>query len=143
MPLDRLLSSHFSLQLTVQREDIDLHQHVNNKVYLKWMEDIAWQHSLAVGIDETFHQKIGKILLVKSHQLNYLLPAKEGDQLEMQTWVNKPHNCCERKRFYKITEKTQQKCLFKGETTWVAVNLKTHKPCRFPQEYIDAYNASL
>lgn len=68
----------------VVASDLDGLNHVNNKVYLNWMESIAWQHSLSVGINQTTQQQIGKLMVVKQHQLNYLSPAKLDDKLVLR-----------------------------------------------------------
>src|ERR1700682_4434149 len=38
------------VELAVQPEDIDAYEHVNNAVYLTWLDRAAWSHSAALGV---------------------------------------------------------------------------------------------
>ncbi|BBP44104.1 acyl-CoA thioesterase [Thiosulfativibrio zosterae] len=126
----------------VQAQDIDLWQHVNNKVYLSWMEQLAWQHSLAVGIDIQVQQTLGKMMVVIQHELNYLAAAKQNELLELTTWLDpneKRLGCCKRKRYYRILRAQDQHEIFNGHTLWACMDIKTQKACRLPQAFISAY----
>ena len=39
------------LRTRVEAQDIDGLQHTNNAVYVKWCEQVAWSHSVALGLD--------------------------------------------------------------------------------------------
>jgi acyl-CoA thioester hydrolase len=125
----------------VVASDLDGLNHVNNKVYLNWMESIAWQHSLAVGINQATQQKTGKLMIVKQHQLNYISSAKLNDKLILTTWVDKPAGCCQRKRHYQFFRKTDtdKQIIFEAHSIWVCVDINTHKPAKFPEVFISAY----
>src|SRR6184192_3868678 len=38
------------VEIAVQPEDIDAYEHVNNAVYLTWLDRAAWSHSGALGV---------------------------------------------------------------------------------------------
>src|SRR6267142_2312403 len=38
------------VELAVRPEDIDAYEHVNNAVYLTWLDRAAWSHSTALGV---------------------------------------------------------------------------------------------
>lgn len=139
MPLVTDLPSHFYSEYSVQAADIDLHQHVNNKVYLSWMEELAWQHSLAVGINAETHQAHQKIMVVKQHQLNYHHAAKRGDILLLKTWVDKPIGCCQRLRHYQFIRKTDQAQVFSAQTLWVCMSTTTQKAAKLPKAFNQPY----
>ena len=44
------MSSLFDLQITVQPEHIDILGHVNNVVYVAWMQDVATAHIETLGV---------------------------------------------------------------------------------------------
>lgn len=129
----------FILPHTVTEDEIDLFHHVNNKVYLSWVEQVAWQHSLAVGIDETEQQRLGKIMVVKQHQLNYHRGCFLGDELLLGTWVGELINPRTRKRHYQFYRLSDEKLVFSGHTLWSCMDLKTYRGCTIPQDYMTPY----
>lgn len=129
----------FILEHRVKSDELDFLNHVNNKVYLAWMEHIAWQHSLSVGIDYDQQKEQGKIMVVKQHELNYLAPCFLDDKLLMGTWIGERIGCCQRKRHYEIYREADGKKIFSGHTIWVCMDLHTQKACKIPDLFIDAY----
>lgn len=123
----------------VTEDEIDFLDHVNNQVYLDWMIKISWQHSLAVGIDHDLQQQLGKIMVVKQHELNYHAPAYQNDKLIISTWIGEPEGCCTRKRYYQIIRESDQRKIFSGHTVWVCMDLATKKASQIPSEFINAY----
>ncbi len=43
------LADPFVIDIRVADEAIDAYQHVNNSEYLRWVEQISWAHSEALG----------------------------------------------------------------------------------------------
>lgn len=132
-------SKPFVLEHKVEADEIDFLNHVNNKVYLGWMEHIAWQHSLSVGIDYAKQQEENKIMVVRQHELNYLHACVQGDELLMGTWLGERIGCCQRKRHYEIFRKSDGKKVFDGHTIWICMDMKTQRACKIPDAFIKAY----
>ncbi len=72
----------FRYNFTVTKDAIDGNNHVNNVVYIKWMQDIAIMHSNAQGCDSKKYREIGGSWLIRSHFIEYLKPAFEGDEID-------------------------------------------------------------
>ena len=66
---------------------IDVHGHVNNQEYLRWMEEIAIEHSTAQGWPMERYLNSGASWYVRSHFIEYLRPALLGDEIAVCTWV--------------------------------------------------------
>ncbi|NVK38194.1 MAG: acyl-CoA thioesterase, partial [Gammaproteobacteria bacterium] len=45
------LANPFLMDITVQASETDRLGHTNNQVYLKWLEQISWQHIESLGMD--------------------------------------------------------------------------------------------
>ena len=80
-----LISPIYAKTITIPASAIDENGHVNNVVYVQWMQDIAVEHYAflggitAQGPDSTW--------VVRQHSIEYLLPAFEGEEIEIRTWV--------------------------------------------------------
>jgi acyl-CoA thioester hydrolase len=124
----------FKKNIIVPASVIDENGHVNNVVYVQWMQDIALEHygSLngvqAQGSDSTW--------VIREHRIEYLLPAFEGDEIEVQTWVANFRRVRSLRR-YQFIRKADGKVLARGETDWVFVDIKTGMPRAIPAEVIN------
>ena len=72
------------LKLRVGEEDIDGLGHVNNVVYLSWIQDVATDHWLSVASPE---QTAEIVWVVVRHEIDYERPAHLGDEIIARTWV--------------------------------------------------------
>ena len=77
----------FELPLRVTADDIDPLGHVNNIQYVKWMQTAALAHSAAQGWPHDEYVRLGAGWVVRSHTIEYLQPAYEGDEVVVVTWV--------------------------------------------------------
>ena len=81
------LPTPFIHRVAAQGPDIDAYGHVNNSVYLRWLDETAWAHSTALGISPEDCVRLARGMVVWKSQLNYLAPAFAGDGLEIATWL--------------------------------------------------------
>jgi acyl-CoA thioester hydrolase len=79
---------------------------------------------------------MGSTWFVKSHHIEYKLPAFEGDKLLLKTWIDEVGKITS-KREYEIYK--NEKLLAYGETEWIFVDINTHRPKRIPKEVIEKY----
>src|SRR5690349_20211247 len=77
----------FTNEFTVARDEIDELGHVNNQVYIGWMQDIAVAHSTAQGWPPQRYLSGGRVWVVRSHFVEYLLPLNAGDRIVIATWL--------------------------------------------------------
>ena len=116
----------FEMTISVQPADIDGQNHVNNTVYLRWVQDVATAHwkSLA-GADA--QEAIGWVVV--RHEIDYKSPANLGDQIVLRTWVGEASRL-KFERFTEILRKTDRQLLSKARTLWVPIDSTTGKPTR-------------
>ena len=129
----------FHVEHTVTEDELDFLGHVNNKVYLSWMEQVAWQHAKSVGISREMQERLNRILAVYENQMKYLGSCYGGDILNITTWIGEREGCCRRKRHFEITRLSDNKTVFTATATYVCIDLKTHKPKKIPAEFIELY----
>jgi acyl-CoA thioester hydrolase len=71
----------------VRHHEMDALGHVNNAVYLHYLEQTAIQHSAALGYSGERLRALGGLFIASRHEIDYLRPAVAGDLLQVVTWV--------------------------------------------------------
>lgn len=125
----------FNLAITVQPTDIDNLEHVNNVVYLRWVQDVAEAHWAAIAPEE---MKRKYSWLVLRHEIDYRNPAFLGDTLTARTWVS----TCEGVRSIrnvKFSHSTSGKLVAEAKTTWCLLDAQTGKPKRIEDDIISIF----
>lgn len=131
------VSSIYTKTFSIPRSAIDDNGHVNNVSYVQWMQDIAIEHYEAIGGVNPM-QLIGATWVVREHKIEYLLPAFEGDEIEIRTWVENVRRV-RSLRQYEFVRKSDGKILVRGETDWVFVDAKTGAPRAIPDEVYQVF----
>lgn len=126
---------------TVTRNDIDEQGHANNVAFVAWMQDAAVAHTKSLGWSSQQYKRLGAGWFARSHTIEYLLPAYEGDKLTVRTWVASMKKVTSVRR-YQIIRQFDRQVLAKAETTWAFVDYKTGKPTRIPPEISDLYKVA-
>jgi acyl-CoA thioester hydrolase len=120
----------FTLTITVSDEDIDNLQHVNNLVYVKWMDTIATTHWTYLTKENPLPQYVW---VVMRHEIDYLKQAILGDKIIVKTWVGETKGITSVRfmEFYKSAV-----LLVKAKTIWAMLDSKTFKPTRIRENVL-------
>ena len=113
----------FEMAIAVEPADIDALGHVNNVVYLRWVQDIAIAHwqAAASAADQAKLRWI-----VVRHEIDYKQPARLGDGILARTWVG----AATRIKFERHTELRRASdgvLLAKALTVWCPIDAVTGK----------------
>ena len=127
------------LTMTVPTSAIDVMGHANNVEYLRWLEQIAWDHTRALGLGWEKYQQLNRGMVARHTELEYLSPAFADDQLEIGTWIVENDQRISMVRRYQIRRPADGVTLLRGRTRWVCVAIDSGKPRRMPPEFIDGY----
>jgi acyl-CoA thioester hydrolase len=121
-PADRC---SFSLSVTAQAGDIDALGHVNNAVYLHWIQDVATAHWSAVA--PAAHRD-AYVWVVTRHEIDYLKQTLAGETLTLTTWVGDPKGA----RFDRFVEIAgpDGALRVKAVTTWALIDKATGRLAR-------------
>jgi len=122
--------AHFEMTVSVSTGDIDEQNHVNNTVYLRWVQGVATAHWQAVASPEA-QETIGWVVL--RHEIDYKTPAALGDKIILRTWVGKATRLTF-ERFTEIRRNGDGQLLSKARTLWCPINAQTGRPIRVPAE---------
>jgi acyl-CoA thioester hydrolase len=77
----------FVAHFRVRHHEMDALGHVNNAVYLHYLEQTAIEHSAALGFSGERLRELGGLFIASRHEIDYLRPAVAGDLLQVVTWV--------------------------------------------------------
>lgn len=122
---------------TVPQEAIDRNGHVNNVVYVQWMQDVAIMHSDATGGTKAAEDS-GGAWVARAHHIEYLRPAYEGDEIIARTWISDAQRATSQRR-YQFLRKGDETVIAHGSTDWVFVDAGSGRPRRIPQEVNACY----
>jgi acyl-CoA thioester hydrolase len=123
-------SAPFEMTVSVLPDDIDEQNHVNNTVYLRWVQEVATAHWRAIASLEA-QETIGWVVL--RHEIDYKASAAFGDQITLRTWVGKATRLTF-ERFTEIRRTSDGQLLSKARTLWCPINTQTGRPARVPAE---------
>lgn len=128
----------YEWKYTVPEDDIDGMGHVNNMAYVKWLVTVAVDHSSVQGWPPERYHELGYGWVVRRHIIEYLLPAFQGEDLVIQTWISELKRVkCQRK--YRIVRPSDGKKLVTAVTDWAFVSRETQSICRVPEELTTAF----
>jgi acyl-CoA thioester hydrolase len=118
---------------TVPENAIDVNRHVNHLEYLRWMQDLAIEHSAARGWAQERYQAAGIAWVVRSHSIEYLRPAFAGDALSLVTWVADLRSRSSLRK-YLVWRTSDRQVLAQAETRWVLVDVGSGRARAIPDE---------
>ena len=120
----------FELPLRVLPEDIDVRGHVNNIVYLRWVQEAATAHWNAGATEE---QKDEYVWVVVRHEIDYLRPALPGDDLVARTHVGEAAGA-KFDRHVEVWRASDNQLLARARSVWAALDARTGRPRRVGEE---------
>ena len=123
-------SAAFEMTVPVLTGDIDEQNHVNNTVYLRWIQDVAVAHWRAIASSYA-QETIGWVVL--RHEIDYKAPAALSDEIVLHTWVGKATRLTF-ERFTEIRRKRDRQLLSTARTLWCPINTQPGRPVRVPAE---------
>lgn len=129
----------FYIELIVVDEHIDRLDHVNNAVYLQYLEQAAWAHTEALGLNWSIYRELDTACVVKRHELDYLVAARLGEQLQVATWIAENDGRLAMWRAFQIRRVRDGRTVLRARTQYVTVGLSSGRPRRMPQRFVEAY----
>lgn len=122
----------FSITITVHKNDIDELGHVNNVIYVRWVQEVAAAHWDSLASPDIKQKYVWVVL---RHEIDYLSAAFENDHIIATTWVGES-NGARSERFVHLTDIKTGKIIAKAKTTWCMLNGVTMRPKRVDEEVV-------
>jgi acyl-CoA thioester hydrolase len=123
-------SPTYTMAFTALPEHIDIYGHVNNAVWVRWMEDVATAHWNLIAPRE--HQD-AYAWFVTRHEIDYRGNIREGESCEAITEIGKAPSGARFERRTSFRDK-DGKPLVSAVTSWAMIDRKTGRIMRVPRE---------
>ena len=114
----------YELCIEVRPEDIDELGHVNNVVYVRWVQEAATAHWRARARAE---DQDALLWVVSRHEIDYARPAFLDTDVIARTWVGTARRW-EFERHTELVRGSDGKRLARARTLWVPVDARTLRP---------------
>jgi acyl-CoA thioester hydrolase len=122
----------FELEFTALSEHIDELGHVNNAVWVQWIQEIAVAHWRSIAARE--HDDAYFWVVVR-HEIDYLRAAREGDRIAARTWVGNAPRGARFDRFVELSGSDGKTCV-RARTVWAILERATGRPVRVPPQVV-------
>ena len=127
----------FEFELTAHPEHIDILGHVNNAVWVQWMEQVAVAHWESVA--DPVH-KDAYFWVVVRHEIDYLRAAVEGDRILARTWVGDAPRGAKFDRHMEFVAQDGKICV-RARSWWAIIDKAAGRPIRVPPEVVAPFLA--
>jgi acyl-CoA thioester hydrolase len=133
--MDWDLPEPFIHRRIAQPGEIDAYGHVNNTVYVVWLDECAWAHSSAVGLGLDTCLRLQRGMAVHRTQVHYIKSALAGDEIEVGTWPVLNDNRLRIDRRFQVRRKADGETLLRALLHYVCIDLGSGRAKRMPVEF--------
>ncbi len=124
------MSGRFTLAITAAADDIDELGHVNNAVWVQWIQQIAVAHWQAVAPPEHIDTMVW---VVTRHAIDYRGNVAAGETVTGETWVPEPPKGARFDRHVRFVG-ADGKVKVEAVTTWALLERATGRLLRVRPE---------
>lgn len=127
----------------VLAEDIDGLNHTNNMVYVKWCQEVAWSHSISLGLDLERYKALDRAMAITRSEYDYLQASREGDEVVTGTWIVDWDRRLTMTRRFQVIRLDDGVTLLRATMQFACIELSTGRPRRLPQEFLSGYGPAI
>ena len=130
------------IELEVEAPDIDAYDHVNNAVYLTWLDRAAWSHSAALGVPLEKCVALRRGMAALRTEIDFVRAALSGDRVRVATWIAGSNGRLRVERRFHVVRARDDATLARARTEYVCINLDSGRAVRMPELFARAYRAT-
>jgi acyl-CoA thioester hydrolase len=131
----------YSRRFRVRHYELDSFGHVNNAVYVNYMQEAAIEASADAGFGPVWYQERGTGWVIRQLSIRYYLPSRYADELEVKTWISEVRRVSST-REYLITRTADGARVARARVNWIYLDLDKGQPTRLPAEITRAFEPS-
>lgn len=132
-----------TLMTRVSAQDMDGLNHTNNAVYVKWCEQVAWSHSVALGLDLDAYRRLDRAMAITRSEFDYLQASREGQEIAVGTWIVDWDRRLTMNRRFQVLRVDDGVTLLRGAMRFACIELSSGRPRRLPKAFIEGYGPAV
>ncbi len=125
----------FTRTFEARPEHIDMLGHVNNAVWVQWIQEIAIEHWEALAPAEHL---AAYAWVVTRHEIDYRGNLKAGESVTGKTWIPDPPRGARFDRHVSFTG-ADGKVRVQAKSTWAIIDRHTGRILRVPAELVETF----
>ncbi|GAB5414027.1 MAG: thioesterase family protein [Congregibacter sp.] len=133
----------FVRRTQVSAADVDALGHTNNTIYVRWCEEVSWEHSAALGLTVDSYHELDRAMAVVEGRYRYLQASYLDEEIDTATWIIHWDRRLTMTRHFQIRRVNDGVTLLRGETRFACIEISTGKPRRLPQSFIEGYGPAI
>ena len=123
----------FRYAITIEPADIDHMGHVNNAVYLRWVQEAVVRYWEAVAPAEAVAQHLWVAL---KHEISYRKPAFLEDGVAAEVFAEHVQGA---RTFFSTIFKRGEEVLAEVNSSWCCLDAATKRPARLARDVVDRF----
>lgn len=132
------MSHFFQMDVRVSPSHLDVLGHVNNVVYMTWMQEVALAHSTALGLGLADYLRLNHAMVATEHHVKYKKACFAEDELLLRTWLGEV-SAYSSIRHYLFYRKQDAAVVFQASSRFACVEISTGKIKRLSPSFTQAY----
>ena len=125
----------YIIEHTASEDEADGYGHVNNSVYLRWLDQCVWAHCNAVSMGPEFCRQLNRGFAAIRHEIDYITSAYPGDRVAVANWVTQNDGRLRAQRRFQVIRIEDGRTLLRARSYYVCTDLTTGRPARIPQPF--------
>ena len=128
----------FCRPISPASSDFDELGHINNAVYVRWVQEMAvahWELLAPQQLQAACH------FIVLRHEIDYRDPILPDDAVEARTWLGRAHGP-RFDRFVDIRKVGGARPAARAHTTWCMIDTASRRPKRVGADILDLFQVS-
>jgi acyl-CoA thioester hydrolase len=132
------MTHRLTRRFRVRHYELDAFGHVNNAVYVQYMQEAAIDGSTEAGFGPTWYRERGTGWVIRRLTVRYLAEAVYGDEIDVTTWVSQMRGVSSL-REYDLTRASDGARVARARAQWVYLDLEKGRPVRCPADFAAAF----
>lgn len=128
----------FTVRYPVRQYELDVLGHVNNAVYLNWIEQAAIEHVEALGFGRAWAARHGGTWVVREHHVTYHRPVEYGDVVLVTTLPQELGRVRGLRRT-EVRRESDDALTTEALTQWIWVRTSDGRPMRVPGDLLAVF----
>jgi acyl-CoA thioester hydrolase len=132
-----------TMETSVQAENIDGLNHTNNTVYVDWCQQVAWAHSVSLGLDLERYRELDRAMAITHSEFDYLQASREGDEIVVATWIVDWDKKLTMSRRFQAVRVGDGVTLLRAGMRFACIEVSSGRPRRLPEAFISGYGPAV